>query len=146
MLSAVLTSAMEAAVTRSEDNELRRMMRRIKCSGGDPEPIGRRGQSCSSVGWEQDLPAPKQFICLTPSLGRGVVGSCSRSDWSGKVTAQRMLAARTQRRTWDQCRRTENMCRVLSSPIFFSNWRLPYPETIHISAKRVLFLEGKNKF
>lgn len=99
MFSAVLTSAMEAAVTRSEDNELRRMMRRIKCSGGDPEPIGRRGQSCSSVGWEQDLPAPKQFICLTPSLGRGAVGSCSRSDRSGKVTAQRMLAARTQRRT-----------------------------------------------
>jgi len=56
MFSAVLTSPVEATVAGNEDNELRKIMERMGCSGEICEPTEKkRGFSCISE-WEQDSP------------------------------------------------------------------------------------------
>lgn len=57
MFSAVLASPVEAAVTGNRDNELRKIMKMIGCSGGKCEPTERRREFSRSFEWEQDSPA-----------------------------------------------------------------------------------------
>lgn len=62
MFSAVLSSAMEAAVTRSEDNELRRMMRRTECTGEILNLLGGESSSAPALGGSRIHPASVHLL------------------------------------------------------------------------------------
>lgn len=57
MFSAVLDSPVEAAVAGNRDNELRRIMKRIGCSGENCEPTERKREFSGSFQWEHNSAA-----------------------------------------------------------------------------------------
>lgn len=57
MFSAVLASPVEATVAGNRDNELRKIRKRIGCSGENREPTERKREFSCSFEWEQDSPA-----------------------------------------------------------------------------------------
>lgn len=71
MFSAALPSPVEASVTGNRDNELRKIMETIGCSGEDCEPTESRRESSPSFEWEQDSPAGTipRLLKRTASLG-----------------------------------------------------------------------------
>lgn len=57
MFSTVLDSPVEAAVTGNRDNELRKIMKRIGCSGENCEPTERKREFSCSFQQEHDSAA-----------------------------------------------------------------------------------------